>query len=300
MNRLRLGTRGSALARRQTELAAEALGQRHPDLSIEMVTIRTGGDRSAPADQRPEATGGEEGMKGLFTREIEEKLLAGEIDMAVHSFKDLPLEETPGLEVVATPARADPRDVLVSRAGGLAALPWGARVGTGSLRRELLLREARPDVTVLPVRGNVDTRLRRMAEGAVDALVLAGAGLLRLGRAEVITEWLPPERFVPAPGQGALALQARREDVATVALLTSLDHAPTHAAVRAERRFAAQVGGGCRLPVGAYAAVERGRMRLTGLVAGAPPVRVSVEGGAEEGERLADEAARAALAGVGA
>ncbi|MGH2454345.1 MAG: hydroxymethylbilane synthase [bacterium] len=284
--RVRLGTRGSALARIQADLVADALRRHHPGMTLEVVVIATTGDGRRPAE-----AGDAESAKGLFTKEIEERLLAGEIDLAVHSLKDLPVEETAGLRIAATPARADPRDALVSRLGGLIALPPGARVGTGSLRRELLVREVRPDLTIVPARGNVETRLRKLAAGEMDALVLAAAGLIRLGRESVITEWLPPEVFVPAPGQGALAVQLRSDDAVTAALTAGIDHAATRLAVRAERRFAAHVGGGCRLPVGAYGSVRDGRLALTGMVAGPRPVRVTVEGAVDEGERLAAEAA---------
>lgn len=297
---LRLGTRGSALARTQANLVAETLRRLHLDLTVDIVVIATGGDRG----HRGPAAADAESVKGLFTKEIEEALLRGDVDLAVHSLKDLPVEETPGLRVAATPERADPRDVLVSRQGRrLRDLTAGARVGTGSARRELLLREVRPDLSIVPARGNVDTRLRKLAAGEVDALVLAAAGLIRLGREDVITEWLPPEVFVPAPGQGALAVQVRADDGAVASLASALDHLQTRLATQAERRFAAGVGGGCRLPVGAHAVVRDGRLALTGMVVGDGdrPVRVTVEGSPGEWERLADEAARRirAAAGVG-
>jgi hydroxymethylbilane synthase len=163
----------------------------------------------------------------------------------------------------------------------------------------LLLREARPDLRIVPARGNVDTRLRKLAGGEMDALVLAAAGLSRLGRAEVITEWLSPEVFVPAPGQGALAVQVRTDDAGVATLVTALDHPQTRQAVQAERRFAAGVGGGCRLPVGAHAVIHGGRLALTGMVVGGTPVRVTVEGSIAEWEHLADEAVRSVLTGAG-
>ncbi len=287
-----MGTRGSALARAQTAIIAEALRALDPTMVLEVVVITTSGDRIAGPIPR-ETPSAPESVKGLFTKEIEEALLRREIDLAVHSLKDLPTPATPGLVITAVPARGDPRDVVISREGGvLRGLPLGARVGTGSARRDVLIREARPDLMVQPIRGNVDTRLRKLAAGEVDALVLAAAGLIRLGREAEITEWLPPEEFVPAPGQGALAVQVRADDE-IARTLAGLDDAPTRRAVEAERLFADHVGGGCRMPVGAYAEQRDGRLTLTGMVHEGRPIRVTVSGEAEEGSRLAAEAAKA-------
>ena len=299
--RLRLGTRGSALARAQTALVAEALQGVRPDVQIEVVVITTSGDRlrgPIPVEEGTDAAS----VKGLFTKEIEEALLRGEVDVAVHSLKDLPTVETPGLRIAAVPPRADPSDALVTRHGRrLGELDLDALVGTGSARRDVLIREMRPDLRVVSIRGNVDTRLRKLAAGEVDALVLAVAGLIRLGRQEVITEILPPDVFVPAPGQGALAIQIRAEDRRVGEVVAALDDPPTRLAVEVERLFTESVGGGCRLPVGAYSVARDGRLTLTGMVFHGRPVRVRVEGSASEGGTLALQAAQSinAAAGVG-
>ncbi|HEV8338725.1 MAG TPA: hydroxymethylbilane synthase [bacterium] len=296
MRPLRLGTRGSALARVQTAIVAEALRALGAGLVLEVVVITTSGDRLV--GRIPiETASPPDSVKGLFTKEIEEALLRGEVDLGVHSLKDLPSTETPGLCIAAVPARGDPRDVVISRDGvPLGGLSAGGRVGTGSARRDVLVREARPDLVVEPIRGNVDTRLRKLAAGQVDALVLAAAGLIRLGREGEITEWLPPERFVPAPGQGALAIQIRADDDRVAQIIERLDDASTRTAVETERLFADRVGGGCRLPVGAYAEQRNGRLTLTGMVYDGRPIRVAVTGEADEGERLASEAAGMARA----
>ncbi len=299
--RLRLGTRGSALARAQTALVAEALRGVRPDVQIEVVVIMTAGDRlrgHIPVEEGPDV----ESIKGLFTKEIEEGLLRGEVDVAVHSLKDLPAVETPGLRIAAVPPRADPSDAVVTRDGRtLGELDRHALVGTGSARREVLIREMRPDLRVVSIRGNVDTRLRKLAAGEVDALVLAAAGLIRLGRQDVITETLPPDVFVPAPGQGALAIQIRADDGRVGEVVAALDDPPTRLAVEVERLFTERVGGGCRLPVGAYCVARDGRLALTGMVYHERPVRVRVEGSASEGRTLALQAAQSisAAAGVG-
>jgi len=291
---LRLGTRGSALARAQTAIIAEALRALDAGLALEVVVITTSGDRLAGRIPAQTATPSDS-VKGLFTKEIEEALLRGEIDLGVHSLKDLPSTETLGLRIAAVPARGDPRDVVISRDGRpLGDLSTGARVGTGSARRDVLVREARPDLVVQPIRGNVDTRLHKLAAGQVDALVLAAAGLIRLRRDAEITEWLAPERFVPAPGQGALAVQIRAEDDTVAQILARLDDPSTRTAVETERLFADRVGGGCRLPVGAYAEQRDGRLTLTGMVYEGRPIRVTVTGEVGEGRRLATEAAEAA------
>jgi hydroxymethylbilane synthase len=272
-----------------------------PDLVIEIVVITTSGDRlpgRIPVEEGADAAS----VKGLFTKEIEEALLRDEVDVAVHSLKDLPAVETPRLRIAAVPLRADPRDAVVSSdRRGLRELAQGARVGTGSARREVLIREMRPDLRVMPIRGNVDTRLRKLAAGEVDALVLAAAGLIRLGRQDVITETLPPDVFVPAPGQGALTLQIRADDGRVNDVVAALDDPPTRLAVEVERLFTERVGGGCRLPVGAYSVTRDGRLTLTGMVFHGRPVRVRVEGSASEGRTLALQAAQSisAAAGVG-
>lgn len=281
---LRVGTRGSALAVAQTRQTVAALQQRWPGLAVEIVTITTRGDVQTQVPLH------EVGGKGLFVKEIEEALLFGRVDLAVHSAKDLPSELPPGLALVCFPARADARDALVSREGRrLADLPEGACVGTSSLRRLFQLRHLRPDLRIEPLRGNVDTRLRRVAEGRFDAVVLAAAGLGRLGLADRITEALDPVAFVPAAGQGALALEARADDARARALVAPLNDAATETALRAERAFLARLMGGCQVPAGAHARLEGGRLVLEGFLAspdGAVFLRDRERGSEAEAEAL--------------
>jgi hydroxymethylbilane synthase len=265
---LRIATRASALALVQTRIAEEALRAAHPGLEIREVEVTTEGDRDRTSPLT--VIGG----RGVFVRSVEEALLEGRADVAMHSLKDVPTEQLPGLALIATLLRADVRDALVSREGAtLRQLPSGARVGTSSRRRAALLLALRPDLEVVELRGNVDTRLRRVAEGAMDAAVLAAAGLERLGRTREIAELLNPREFLPAPGQGAIVLQCRADDAATVALLQAVDDAATHAATDAERAVLAALGSGCSLPVGAYAGIQGGRLHLRAMIApeaGAP------------------------------
>lgn len=261
MPRLKLGTRGSALALRQAAHVAGLLRARHPELEVEQVVIRTEGDLRA--DVPLEAVG----ERGVFVRQLQHALLAREIDLAVHSLKDLPTSEPPGLVIAAVPPRADPRDALVLREpGGLHSLPPGARVGTGSPRRRCQLLHRRPDLRVVAVRGNLDTRIRKLKRGDVEALVLAVAGLQRLGIDDVAITPLGPDQLLPAVGQGALAVEARAEDPATATWLESLDDAPSAACVEAERALLRRLGGGCLAPAAAHARLEGGRLRVEGLV----------------------------------
>jgi hydroxymethylbilane synthase len=245
-----IGTRGSALALAQTRLVADALGG-----EVELRTISTAGDRS----DKPIAELGD----GAFVTAIEDALRSGEIDLAVHSLKDLPTDDRPGLTIAAILERADPRDVLITRSrGGLATLPQGAVVGTSSPRRAAFISVLRPDVALREIRGNVDTRLRKVREGDYDAAVLALAGLTRLGLEVAPEEILPLEDFPPAPGQGALAIQCRSDDPSTVALASALDHAESRAAVNAERVLLREMGASCEIPLGAWARVEDGEIVL--------------------------------------
>ena len=258
---LRLGTRGSALARAQAAIVQRALEERHPELAVEVVVIRTSGDRPGrgplPAS----------GLKGLFVKEIEEALCAGTIDAGVHSMKDLPARLAPGLAIGAVPARAPAHDVLVADGGrGIAGLAPGTRVGTSSVRRRAQLLGRRPDLIVVPLRGNVDTRLGRWRERAVDALVLAAAGLARLGIEEPAATDLTLDEFVPAVGQGALAIECRDGDEHTRALVTALDDPATATAVAAERALLVGLGGDCNTPIAAHASVESGTVVLRALV----------------------------------
>lgn len=259
-------TRPSPLARAQTAHVIRSLQAAWPDLECEEQIITTQGDRIVDGPL-PEIGG-----KGVFTGELESALLAGEVDAAVHSLKDLPVEEMPGITIASIPARDAAFDVLVSANGQtLADLPEAARVGTSSPRRRAQLLACRPDLTILPVRGNVDTRVRKLISGEYDAIVLAAAGLTRLGLQEHITEILPLDVMLPAPGQGALGVQCRAEDQETLKLLASIHDPLTFAAVTAERAFLAELGGGCSLPVGAFAQKNDGQIILTGGV-------VSVDG----------------------
>jgi hydroxymethylbilane synthase len=209
----------------------------------------------------------EAGGVGLFVKELESALQSGEVDLAVHSLKDMPGQLPAGLEIAAVPEREDPRDVLVSRLNlPLAELPAGARVGTSSRRRAAQLLSARPDLVIVNLRGNVDTRLRRAQSEPYDAIVLAAAGLIRLGHADRITETLPPEVMLPAVGQGALAVEVRTADERTRGLVAALGHSTTRCAVTAERSFLGRLGGGCHVPIAAYAVVERDDLWLRGLV----------------------------------
>jgi len=276
---LRLGTRGSALARAQAELVRDALARRHAGLRVDTVYIRTSGDRGEPGKQAPA------GLKGLFVKEIEDALLAGEIDVGVHSMKDLPARLPAGLVIGAVPARAQAHDVLIG-AAGLRDLPPGARVGTSSVRRRAQLLARRRDLTVTPLRGNVDTRLRRWREGAVDALVLAAAGLARLGITEPAAHPLAPEDFLPPVGQGALALECRVDDAPTRALLDAIEDAEAATAVAAERAFLLAIGGDCNTPLAAHATVAGERVTLRALV---------IDG---EGRRCLEDADSAPIAGA--
>lgn len=284
---LRLGTRGSALALRQSSMMAAEIERR--GTPVELVTIRTSGD---VATGSLAALGG----KGLFVKEIEEALLRRRIDLAVHSLKDMPATLPAGLVLAATPPRVDPRDVLISAAGlPLERLPAGTRVGTSSLRRRAQLAAVRPDLGVVDMRGNVDTRLRKLAAGNVDAILLAAAGLARLGLAPAGLVPLPPTQFVPAIGQGILALEVRADDAAVHAIVAALDDPATRAAATAERTFLAAVGGDCHTPLAAHAAVRGGQLHMRALVAsvdGRDVVGDTFEGpldaAADVGARLAD------------
>lgn len=284
-----VGSRASRLALRQTELVLAALRAAHPDLRLRLVEIRTAGDR------RQNVSLARLGGLGVFVKELEKALLARRIDFAVHSLKDMPTDETAGLTLAAVPARDDPRDAVVSRhRATLAELSVGARVGTGSLRRAVQVRALRPDLEVVDIRGNVDTRVRKVDEGEVDAVVLAAAGLDRLGLLDRAAEVLPAEAVVPAPGQGALAVQARADDEDVLHLLATIDHRETRLATAAERAFLRRLEGGCRLPNAAFGIVEadarRGdRLHLRGLLAdpqGTSVFRDEIEGLAEEAEAL--------------
>ncbi len=289
-DRLVIGTRGSQLALAQTNWVADALRRAHPALDIETRIIQTRGDATQAANV-PLASFGE---KGIFAKELEAALLAGEIDLAVHSLKDLEHTLPDGLTIAAVPPREDPRDALLGST--LDSLPHGAKVGTGSVRRRALLLSRRPDLQLLEIRGNIDTRLRKWREGQYDAICLAVAGLNRLGLQENITEILDPDWFTPDPGQGALALQCRTEDTRIGDRLADLDDPITNSAITAERAFLRAFGGGCKTPLGALATGYGWSLHLQGMAAspdGQTILRAETWGGAgamppeRHGEELA-------------
>jgi hydroxymethylbilane synthase len=294
---IRIATRGSLLARTQSGHVAEALRE-VSGRDVELVHVRTHGD----ADQTtPLASFG--GV-GVFVTAVREAVLRGEADVAVHSLKDLPTQPAAGLEIAAIPVRQDPRDVLVARDGlTLDTLPQGAHVGTGSPRRAAQLLALRPDLDVVALRGNVDTRVRAVTEGDLDAVVLARAGLARLDRLDVVTQEIGVDLMLPAPAQGALAVECRDDDVVVLEALRPLDDAPTRAAVTAERALLAELEAGCSAPVGAHATVtgsgEELLVHLTGIVVsldGATQVRNSVTGTAGDAEAVGRQLARDLLA----
>jgi hydroxymethylbilane synthase len=262
IDRVRIGTRGSQLALRQAEEVAVGLRRAWPHLEVVLVPIRTSGDRLATAHLA------EVGGKGLFVQEIDEALREGRVDLAVHSLKDLPAERPKRLVLAAFPPREDPRDVLVAAiAATLGSLPPGARVGTSSLRRSVQLLARRPDLAAAPIRGNVDTRLRKLRHGEYDALVMAAAGLRRLGLLDATATALEPEEMLPAVGQGTLGVEAREEDTATRELAEVLTDAETRRATLAERAFLEALGGTCTTPLAAYARRAGAGLRLDAFVA---------------------------------
>ena len=286
-----LGTRASPLARAQTGGVVELLHAVWPELACDVRPIATHGDRTqASGEPLPEIGG-----KGLFTLELERALRDREIDLAVHSLKDLPTEVDPDVVVGAVCLREDARDCLVARDGlTLATLPPGSVVGTSSLRREAQLRALRADLEIRSIRGNVDTRVRKVLDSEFDAAVLAAAGVKRLGLEEAVTEWLEPATMLPAPGQGALAIQCRADDERVTELLATIDDPHSRATTTAERGFLRALGGGCAAPVAAHATLNGDDVRMDALVSsvdGKDVVRVSGEGAPDElGERLAREA----------
>ena len=257
---IRIGTRGSPLALAQARMVRDALAAQGVG-EIEIVTIRTSGDR---IQDRPLS---EAGGKGLFTKEIEEALLAGTIDLAVHSAKDMPTLLPDGLMLAACLPREDVRDAFISRkAASLRELPQGAVVGTASLRRQAMVKRLRPDVSVVPLRGNVETRLRKLEAGEVDATLLALAGLKRLGLADKATALLDAQEFLPAVGQGAITIEARVDDARTRALLAKIDHADTSVALGCERAFLAVLDGSCRTPIAGHAVLDGDAISFRGMI----------------------------------
>jgi len=288
-----IGTRGSQLALWQAEWVQGQLKQMAPDLSVVLKRIQTSGDKIQ--DVPLAKVGG----KGLFVKEIEEALLRKDIDLAVHSMKDLPAVLPSGLQIMCIPEREDPRDALLSRdEKKLDALPLGARVGTSSLRRQSQLLHARPDLHIEMLRGNVDTRLRKLHENHFDAIVLAASGLKRLGWDEQITEYLPIDVSLPAIGQGALGIEGREDDGFVQDLVSRLEHRPTRVTVTAERTFLARLEGGCQVPIAGHAVLEGEELTLDGLVAsvdGTRYVRYSLSSSAQEAEFLGTKVAEELL-----
>jgi hydroxymethylbilane synthase len=290
---LKIGTRGSKLALAQSEWIKEKIQESQPGVQVELVYVKTTGDKIL--DSPLSKIGG----KGLFVKEIEEALREERVDMAVHSMKDVPAELPEGLVLSAFPEREDARDAFVSvRFENLADLPAGARVGTGSLRRVSQLLHKRSDLHLVPIRGNVDTRLRRLEAGDFDALILACAGLRRLGLAHRIREVISEETILPAIGQGALGLEVRRQDERTISLLRMLNHEETELAVGAERAFLKELEGGCQVPLAAYCRVEGQMLRLRGMVAeldGSVTIKDEVSGQKGEAEEIGKALARRLL-----
>jgi hydroxymethylbilane synthase len=292
--KITIGTRGSKLALWQTNWVKAEIEKQHPGINVEVQIISTKGDRVLDVSL-PKL--GEQG-KGLFTKELEDALFERRVDLAVHSLKDLPTELPAGLHIGAICEREDVRDALVARTSvrSFKELPRRALIGTSSLRRQAQLRASRPDLIIEPVRGNVDTRLRKLDDGQFDAIVLAAAGLRRLGYAQRITEHLEEEVMLPAVGQGALAIETRDEDDATATIIHPLNHQPTRLACKAERAFLKGLGGGCLVPIAANAKIDGDVLVLKGLVASADGSQAmhDQEAGPESdaeliGKRLADK-----------
>lgn len=287
---VRVGTRASALARQQTGLVLERLIPLYPHLEFQVVTVTTHGDANQAA---PLAGMG----LGVFVKEIEQQILDGRLDMAVHSLKDMPTLLPDGLALSALLPREDPRDVLVNRFGSrLEELPAGVLIGTSSPRRRSQLLTRRPDLTVIPIRGNVETRLRKSQGEECDGAILAAAGLLRLGLGDRIAEYLSPQRFVPPPGQGVLAVETRADDHRMAGILRVIDHAQTRYAAIAERAFLERLGGGCQVPVGAFAQSEAELMSLTvflGSPDGQQTFQAKVQGLTHSPHQLAADAHQA-------
>ncbi len=258
---IRIGTRGSDLALVQARMVAERLKGMRPDLTVEVVSIKTRGDRMQNVSLV------EIGGKGVFVKEIEEALLRGDIAMAVHSMKDVPVELPEGLVIAAVPEREDPRDVLVSKGGRkIEGLTKGARIGTGSLRRGMQLRTLMPDIEIVPIRGNIDTRIRKIRTENLDGIIIAAAGMKRAGRAAEISQYIPIEVMMPAVGQGVLGIEVRADDTAIRDLIDPLNHPDTVVESAAERAFLRRLGGGCQVPIAGIAQKQGDTLIMKGLV----------------------------------
>jgi len=291
MKRIIVGSRGSRLALIQTESVIAKIREANPYLEVSLRKIVTTGDRDRHTHLDRIGV-------AVFVKELEQALLDGRIDLAVHSLKDVPTEVPPGLHLLAVTERLDPRDVLVAKSK-LNELAPGSRIGTGSLRRTVQLTRFRPDLEVCSIRGNVDTRLRRVSTGEVDGVVVAAAAMLRLGWQDRIVDYLPLEHFLPAVGQGALAIEARVDDKELADLISPLNHIPVWQSVTAERAFLHAVGGGCRAPIAALGTVNSSTLKLEGMIAspdGRRMLRASEEGSAMSPEEVGAQLARKMLA----
>jgi hydroxymethylbilane synthase len=283
LNRLRIGTRASQLALWQANWVKSELEKRYPGMVVELTKIKTTGDKilDVPLAQV--------GGKGLFVKEIEEAMLRGEIDIAVHSMKDVPTEFPEGLGLYCITEREDPRDAVISKGVKFADLPKGARIGTSALRRQAQLLKKRPDLQMVIIRGNVETRIRKLDEENLDAVILAAAGLKRLGYTDKVSEYLDTDLSIPAIGQGALGIECRLDDEEIKAAIAFFNHPPTSHAVRAERALLWRCEGGCQVPIAAHGIVNNDQLQLTGFVAsvdGSKSVRGSISGPASECEKL--------------
>jgi hydroxymethylbilane synthase len=289
MREITIGTRGSKLAVIQAQWVLAKLREATPGLEASIVKITTRGDRDSSTALDKFAG------QGVFVKELEKALTDGKIDLAVHSLKDMPTEIPRGLFLAAITARLDPRDVLISRAGKSAELAPGSIIGTGSQRRAVQLHSLRPDLETCGIRGNIDTRLRKVSKGEVDGIVVAAAALIRLGWQEKITEYLPTDYFTPAVGQGALGIEIRSEDKETALLASAINHEPTWQSVTAERTFLRALGGGCRAPIAALGIVSDDVLKLTGMVAsidGNRILRATEEGDAQAPEQVGNQLAQ--------
>ncbi|NVK24701.1 MAG: hydroxymethylbilane synthase [Gammaproteobacteria bacterium] len=290
---LRIATRESALALWQANYVKDKLEAAHPDLSVEMVPMTTKGDQIL--DTPLAKVGG----KGLFVKELEVAMLEGRADIAVHSMKDVPVDFPDGLMLYTICEREDPRDAFVSNTiSDFDSLPEGAVVGTSSLRRQCQIKALRPDIKIKDLRGNVNTRLRKLDEGQYDAIILAAAGLIRLEMPERIKQYLPTELLLPANGQGAVGIECRSDDSRVKAYLDVLEHSETRHRVLAERSMNKTLEGGCQVPIGAYAEIENDTLHLRGLVGsldGAEIIRANISGSVTEAEQLGDELAQQLL-----
>ena len=287
-----IGSRGSRLAMIQANLVVAQIRQVNPDIKISISQIITKGDYNHHTQLNHI-----EGV-GIFVKELDEALLENRIDLAVHSLKDIPTQIPSGLRLTAVTKRLDPRDVLVPRGEKLAEMAPGSKIGTGSLRRTIQLTAYRPDLEVCTIRGNVDTRLRRVEEGEFTGLILAAAGLKRLGWAEKISEYLPLEHFLPAAGQGALAIELRSDDKEVMEIVSALNHLPTWQSITAERAFLYSLGGGCRAPIAALGRVNGTTLNLEGMVAdgsGGKIIHTSIEGSVTSPEEVGVRLARNVL-----